>query len=800
MAQASENNVTVFAKTNFRHRQQPFGIKRADRRYHMYVLGKTGMGKTTLLENLILSDIHQGEGLAILEPHGDLIERLLERIPSHRINDVIYFNPADRKHPISLNLLEAVAPEHRSVLVAGIIEIFKMLYEKSWGTKMEHIFRHTLLTAMEIPGATIFTAARLLTDLPFREKITARLTSKALTEFWEREFKNYDKRQRTEAVSPILNKIGQFSADPLIRNIVGQGKSKIRFRKIIDDNSILLANLSKGKIRFTLAYVAAKLKDHSRAIALLNTVIENAAAIQDLDLVGNAYENLEDIHREMGEKKKALVAYERAVAARERIVNRLKNEQNRASYYERIRYLLEKQIDLAYQLGDDEAVFDYIEKAKSRTFLGLLASRESALAASADSTVSGTARRLRNDIANLHSQIISDYSTTTNPTQEPGFRALLAQIDTAEAEYANYMKALKSDVANTGALLAGVSIGLGDVQHRIPAKTLLLQYAALEDYLLICAVTNHQLNVFKVALSRIELRREINGFIDQMQKDRLDDHFWRTRAQYLGQVLFDSLNVNGLLNEIDSLIILPDDYLHYLPFQVLVQGDEFITSRFIINNYPSASVMNLLHFPPAIPAYETVLAMGYSSGSLHFIDAEVKAIKQIFGDGVILATGKTATKKRLQESASRFDVIHIAAHSIPAAVDPLLFAIQLAPDSADAGRLYVHEVFGLKLKRSLVVLSGCETGVEKHYERGVSAGGELVGLIRAFLYAGAGSVVSTLWKVDDEASAVFMQHFYRELRQGATAATALQRAQQAMITNPKFRHPFFWAAYVLSGA
>jgi hypothetical protein len=244
----NESDITTFAETNFRHQQKKFGIRRADRRYHMYVIGKTGMGKTTLLENLILADILRGEGLAVIEPHGDLIERLLERIPSYRINDVIYINPADIDHPIGLNMLERVSPEHHSVLVSGVIEVFKMLYAKSWGTKMEHIFRHALLTALEVPGGNLFTVSRLLTDFEFRERIARRLTDKGLREFWEMEFKNYDKRQRTEAVSPILNKIGQFSADPLIRNIVGQRKSTIRFREILDQNRILLVNLSKGKI------------------------------------------------------------------------------------------------------------------------------------------------------------------------------------------------------------------------------------------------------------------------------------------------------------------------------------------------------------------------------------------------------------------------------------------------------------------------------------------------------------------------------------------------------------------------
>jgi type IV secretory pathway TraG/TraD family ATPase VirD4 len=243
-----QQDITLFAETNFRNQGKRFGIKEADRRYHMYVIGKTGMGKTSLLENLIVSDIRNENGLAILDPHGDLIERLLDLIPSYRINDVIYFNPADQEYPVALNILENVKPELRSVLVSGILSVFKMFFREYWGPRMEHVFRSTLLTALRIPGASLFTVVSLLTDVDFRERVTKRLEDDVLRAFWEKQFNILDKRQRTEAILPILNKIGQFLADPLIRNIVGQRKNKIHFREVIDKKRILLANLSKGKI------------------------------------------------------------------------------------------------------------------------------------------------------------------------------------------------------------------------------------------------------------------------------------------------------------------------------------------------------------------------------------------------------------------------------------------------------------------------------------------------------------------------------------------------------------------------
>lgn len=244
----SKNQIAYFAETNFRNQRKRFGIKRSDRRHHMYVLGKTGMGKTTLLENMILSDIHNGEGLGVIDPHGDLIERLLDRIPSRRINDVINFNPGDLDYPIALNMLERVPIDRRSLLVSGVLSIFKKLYQDFWGPRMEYVFRNAILTVLEKPGANLFTLTRVLTDLDYRERVTKNLEDQVLRDFWLDEFASFDKRQRTEVVSPILNKVGQFLADPLMRNIVGQRKNKIKFRDVLDSRKILLINLSKGII------------------------------------------------------------------------------------------------------------------------------------------------------------------------------------------------------------------------------------------------------------------------------------------------------------------------------------------------------------------------------------------------------------------------------------------------------------------------------------------------------------------------------------------------------------------------
>ncbi|RIK82259.1 hypothetical protein DCC62_00510 [candidate division KSB1 bacterium] len=248
MTTFNQSGITIFAETNFRNQRQRFGIKHTDRRYHIFILGKTGMGKTTLMENMIVSDIDGGHGVAVIDPHGDLAVRLLDRVPSRRINDAIYFSPADVDFPIAFNVLDRIEKDLQPLAVSGVISVFKKLYAEYWAPRQEHVLRNTLLTVMQFPGSNLHTVHQMLTDADFRVQITKKLEDKTLRAFWEKEFAGFDKRQRTEVVAPILNKLGQFLADPLIRNMVGQRKNRIPFREVIDKGRILIANLSKGKI------------------------------------------------------------------------------------------------------------------------------------------------------------------------------------------------------------------------------------------------------------------------------------------------------------------------------------------------------------------------------------------------------------------------------------------------------------------------------------------------------------------------------------------------------------------------
>ncbi len=243
-----EDKITLFAETNFRDQRKKFGIRKKDRRYHVYVVGKTGVGKSTLLLNMIGQDIQNTEGLAVIDPHGDLIEKALETIPEHRLKDLIYFNPQNSKQPLFFNPLEVFDSAESPLVVSSLVSVFKKIWYDSWGPRLEYILRNALSTLVEFSGATLIDLQRILQDRTFRMNLVSKLTNEQLKNFWLNEFEKYSPYFQQEAISPIQNKIGQFLNNPILREIVSQPKSSFNIREIMDSGKILLVNLSKGKI------------------------------------------------------------------------------------------------------------------------------------------------------------------------------------------------------------------------------------------------------------------------------------------------------------------------------------------------------------------------------------------------------------------------------------------------------------------------------------------------------------------------------------------------------------------------
>ncbi len=244
----SDSGITFFGRTNYHGRQRIFGIKQADRWAHLYVIGKTGTGKSTLLETMIRQDLAAGAGLALLDPHGDLVERVLEVLPEERRGDLIHFNVPDSTLSLGFNPLERVPAAQRALAASYLLEVFKKLWAQFWGPRSEHILRNAIFALLEQPQATLADVLRLFDETTFRKAVADRVANAQVRRFWLKEFESYPARLRADSIAPIQNKIGAFLADSRLNRILTQTKSAFDLRKAMDQGQILLVNLAKGKI------------------------------------------------------------------------------------------------------------------------------------------------------------------------------------------------------------------------------------------------------------------------------------------------------------------------------------------------------------------------------------------------------------------------------------------------------------------------------------------------------------------------------------------------------------------------
>jgi len=241
-------DITYFAKTNFRSMEKVFGIKRKDRRQHMYILGKSGTGKSVLMSNLIVQNIQNGEGVCVVDPHGELVEELLHLIPEHRAKDVIYFNPADVDFNVGFNVIQVDDPKYKHLVASGLMGIFTKIWANAWSARMEYILNNAILALLDTPNSTLLGIPRLLVDKDYRQMIISNLKDPVVKAFWVHEYEQWREQFRNEAIAPIQNKVGQFLSTSIIRNVVGQSTSTIDVFKIMNEGKIFLVNVSKGRI------------------------------------------------------------------------------------------------------------------------------------------------------------------------------------------------------------------------------------------------------------------------------------------------------------------------------------------------------------------------------------------------------------------------------------------------------------------------------------------------------------------------------------------------------------------------
>lgn len=281
-AQDDERRITYFAATHTRGKREMFGIRAIDRGKHIYVIGKTGMGKSTMLENLAIQDIQNGEGIAFIDPHGSTAEKLLDFVPQERIKDVVYFAPFDTDYPIGFNVMEDVGYDKRHLVVAGLMGAFKRIWVDAWSARMEYILQNTLLALLEYPGSNLLDVNRMLTNKTFRNAVIEKITDPIVRSFWTEEFAGFTDTYTREATPAIQNKVGQFTANPLIRNIVGQPRSSFDLRKIMDERKIFIVNLSKGRMGESNASLLGSMLVVKIYLAAMSRADEPAARLNRL--------------------------------------------------------------------------------------------------------------------------------------------------------------------------------------------------------------------------------------------------------------------------------------------------------------------------------------------------------------------------------------------------------------------------------------------------------------------------------------------------------------------------------------
>ena len=286
-----KQKINFFGATEFKNQNTIFGIKEEDRRKHVYIMGKTGAGKSTLIANMAIDDIRKGRGIGIIDPHGDLTEQILDYIPKRRLNDVVYLEPFDTERPFSLNVLEIKNKQHKDLIASGIVGIFSKIYADSWGPRLEYILRNTIFSLLEIPDATLIDALRILSEKGYRDRVVPQITDPVIRNFWTNEFDKMTDKLRVEAISPIQNKVGQFVSSKMIRNIIGSPKSTIDLEEIINTKKILLLNLSQGKLGEDNASLLGAMIITQIQLAAMNRAFMKEEDRQDFFLYVDEFQN-----------------------------------------------------------------------------------------------------------------------------------------------------------------------------------------------------------------------------------------------------------------------------------------------------------------------------------------------------------------------------------------------------------------------------------------------------------------------------------------------------------------------------
>ncbi len=494
--------------------------------------------------------------------------------------------------------------------------------------------------------------------------------------------------------------------------------------------------------------------------------------------------------------EEALASYQKAIKTIESVRSELREERFRAGYIEDKYQVYVALVELLLKLKRVSEAFEFSERLRARSYLELLNRGQPPIR---NETQRRTEATLRNRIRQLQREIEEESAKARPEQKRQAFEVFTKELATAESDYQNFLTDLQPS-NSTYASVRGLKVpSTNEVQKQIPHDTALISYVLARNNLLIFVVTPAGLRAKTVAARATDLQAKVELLRDLMLRKNTSE--WQLPAASLYKILIEPIEAAGLLKDVRRLYIVPHAILHYVPFAALVRHPGNRT-RMLIDEYtlaylPAAASLVHRQNPTATP--KSVLAMAPANTKLLFARQESRDISSFFPQQNRVLVGNQATESSFKLLADQYDVIHLATHGYFNKLNPLLSGVILEPDATEDGRMEVHEILGLKLNAKLVTLSACDTALGTGYFADVPAGDDLVGLTRAFLFAGTSSVLASLWEVNDRSAVTLMHSFYGHLRQ-SDKATSLASAQRKMRrSSGTYKHPYYWSSFVLVG-
>jgi CHAT domain-containing protein len=498
---------------------------------------------------------------------------------------------------------------------------------------------------------------------------------------------------------------------------------------------------------------------------------------------------LESLQRD----EEALTAYQGAVKTIEQVRSELREERFRAGYIEDKYQVYVALVELLLKLGKTDEAFLFSEKLRARSYLDLLSRGQPPIRSEAQREKEIA---LRNRIRELQRKLDAEAGKPTPERRGEAFDLFSKELSEAENTYENFLDDLLSTDPNYAAARSLKVPNVEEVEHQLPVGTALVEYVLAEDSLEIFVLTSGELRAKSIAVRATDLQGKVEFLRDVLLRKNTNE--WKPPAQSLYRTLIAPIEDAGWLRGISRIYIVPHAILHYLPFAALAKGngDRLLIDDYVLAYLPAAAA--LVYGGKTSLASRSVLAMAPSNTRLRYTQQESQNVSEFFPNQNMLLLGSRATESSFKRFADRYDVIHLATHGYFNKLNPLLSGVTLEPDDQEDGRLEVHEILRLRLNAKLVTLSACDTALGSGYFAEVPAGDDLVGLTRAFLFAGSPTVMASLWEVNDLSAVRLMHSFYGQLGQ-SDKATALAKAQGEMRARRPYRHPYYWATFVLIG-